>query len=261
MIKISHNLAKISLTVFLLSFGHSLFAQEYIYLSKDGIRKLMRVNIGLAQWSITQQDSSARNAVGLHLSDEVKIISGFINKKSEFAVFDAFYFDLNMGVMTSQPNTYKNALSTTPDNESRFSFTANFGYMLLGGYRNKQFGALAGMDFRWRQATVGGIDMPNLDGPLLYFSRPIVLRGEYCLSKDNFDQRGIVMFWYDGGSDSRASFQSVRLEYPLGDSGRWWLVGQYIHQTALSQDNFRVLNPYNSSFNQFILGIRIGGLP
>ena len=259
--KTTHAFAKISLTILLLSFCHSIFAQKYIYLSKESIRKLMRVNIGLTQWSITQKDSSSRNAIGLHLSDEVKMISGFIDKKSEFALFDAIYFDLNMGMMTSQPTTFKMSASSSLENETRFSFTSNFGYLILGGYRNKKFGALAGMDFRWRQATVGGIDMPNLDGPLLYFSRPFVLRGEYCLSKENFDRRGILMFWYDGGSDSRASFQSVRLEYPLGDSGKWWVVGQYTHQSALSQDNFRILNPYNSSFNQFMFGLRIGKLP
>lgn len=245
----------------LLLFCHTTFAQEYIYISNEGIRQFLRVNAGLTQWSILQQDSAARNAVGIHLSNEVKIISGFFDKKNEFAVHDAFYFDLNLGMMTSRQNTYKAPLSNAPETESRFSFTANFGYLFLAGYRNKKFGALAGIDFRWRIASVGGIDMPNLNGPLLYFSRPIVLRGEYCFSNESADHRAIAMFWYDGGSDTRASYQSVRLEYPLGDSGRWWLCGQYTHQAALSQDNFRILNPYNSIFNQWMIGVRIGNLP
>jgi hypothetical protein len=61
--KTTHAFAKISLTILLLSFCHSIFAQKYIYLSKESIRKLMRVNIGLTQWSITQKDSSSRNAI------------------------------------------------------------------------------------------------------------------------------------------------------------------------------------------------------
>jgi hypothetical protein len=252
MMKNNYNLIFISLLILIC---HSTFAQQYVYFTKAEVRNLLRTNIGLTQWSITQQDSAARNAVGIHLSAETKIISSFINKKSEFAFHDAFYFDLNMGMMTSKQNTYKT------ETESSFSFTTNFGYLALAGYRNKQFGALGGIDFRWRMATVGGVSMPNLDGPLLYFSRPFVLRGEYCFSDANFDRRAIVMYWYDGGSDSRPTFQSVRLELPLGESGRWWLCGQYIYQAALSQDNFRILNPYNSTFNQWMIGLRVGSLP
>jgi hypothetical protein len=235
-------------------------AQEYIYISEEGIRKLLRVNAGVTQWSITPKDSSAsHSAVGIHLSNEVKIVSGFWDKKKEFTIHDAFYFDLNMGLMTTDPRSKTSSLGN--ETESKFSMCANFGYLGLVGYREKKWAALAGIDFRWRMASIGGFSMPNLDGPLLYFSRPLVLRGEYCLSKSIANKRAILMLWYAAGSGERMPYQSLRLELPLGDEGRWWLCGQYTHQEGLTEDNFSLVKPFNASFNQWMLGVRIGNLP
>ena len=160
-----------------------------------------------------------------------------------------------MGIMSGTKQTYKT------ETESRFSMATSFGYLGMIGYRNKKWGALAGVDFKWQTSTIGGVTMPNLDGDLLYFSRPLVLRGEYNLSKEN-NRRLIATFWYDGGNTTtRAPYQSIRVELGLGESERWWLLLQYNHQKALGENHFMINPPAEVSFNQFIVGLRIGQLP
>lgn len=245
------------LLVFMLS--GSLSAQQYIYISKDGIRKFLRVNIGASQWSIKQQDSSARKATGIHLLNELKVVSAFVKKENRFAIHDAFYFDINLGIMTSTPRSL--GWSSGPEHESKFSVCTDFGYLGLAGYRTEKWAALGGVDFRWRKYSVGGTDIPELNGPLFSYSIPLVLRGEYCISKESADKRILLMLWYGKGNSSRPSYQNVRVELPLGNKGRWWLFGQYIHQSSLSQDNFMIRDPRPSDFQQWILGLRIGNLP
>ena len=62
--------------------------------------------------------------------------------------------------------------------------------------------------FRWR---------------FFYFSQPIVLRIEYHLSKEN-RRRIIITGWHDGGSKTRAAYQSIRAELGLGEKNRCWLM-------------------------------------
>lgn len=246
---------KFLLIAFIFCFQLS-YAQEpgYVYISAEGLYKLTRVNFGATQFELTPKDSATKMAYGIHLSNEVKIVSGFIGKYSPVAVHDAFYVDLNLGWMNTEPATYKQ------ETESRFAMTTNMGYLGLVGYRNKRWGALGGVDFRWRSSFIGGISMPNLDGDLLYFSRPIVLRGEYNLSKEN-RRRLIITGWHDGGSKTRAAYQSIRAELGLGEKNRWWLMAQYTQQTALGENHFLLHPPTDVTFRQYTLGFRIGILP
>jgi hypothetical protein len=246
---------RFTLFVFLLITCYRVNAQEYIYISADGLRKVMRFNVGYTNFSITPKDSATKSANGIHLNNEVKIISAFIGNKSDFTIHDAFYFDINLGWMSQKPQVYKT------ETESKFSVCTNMGYLFMAGYRVHKWGALAGIDFRWRQASVGGLDMPTLNGDLMYFSRPFILRGEYNFSAvDN--KRLIGTFWYDGGNGtSRAPYQSVRLEMALGDSERWWLLAQYTHQKAQGENTFMIQPPTEVSFNQFTVGVRLGYLP
>lgn len=247
---------KTILAIMFISFNLTVYGQESILVSAEGLRKVVRVNFGYTYFSIKQADSTGRSAQGLHLSNEVKIISSFFDADKKFTVHDAFYFDINFGRLDGEKHT--NGVET----ESRFSMVANMGYLVLAGYRVNKWAALAGIDFRWRRA--GGVDIPNLDGPLFYASRPIVLRGEYMLSKDNPNKRAILMLWSTFSNtvtEKKAPYQSARLELPLGSRGRWWFMLQYTTQKALSQDVFRFGVPCQSNFNQITAGFRICGLP
>src|SRR5688572_24105820 len=93
-------------------------AQQYIYISEDGVRKFLRVDLGYTQWTMQQADSGARHAQGVHLLNEVKILSGFLSKDGGFAFHDAFYFGLDLGLMTSDPHSKGNG--ENKETESKF---------------------------------------------------------------------------------------------------------------------------------------------
>ncbi|MBS1652804.1 MAG: hypothetical protein JSU07_12415 [Bacteroidetes bacterium] len=234
-------------------------AQQYIYVSREGIRNVLRANIGYTNWSIIQKDSGARIANGIHLLNEVKIISAFRKKENKLAIHDAFYFDINLGLMSSKQR--KMAWSSGIETESKFSKCINFGYLLLVGYRTEKWAALGGADLRWSNYAVGGTDMPGISGDLFNFNRPFLLRGEYCLSSETADYRAIATLWYDNGNKERPTYQGIRLEYPINKSARFWLFAQYTHLKALSQDNFMIKNPIISNYQQFTFGLRVGNLP
>ncbi|MFN7312548.1 MAG: hypothetical protein ACK5UI_03610 [Bacteroidota bacterium] len=99
--------------------------------------------------------------------------------------------------------------------------------------------------FRWR---------------FFYFSQPIVLRIEYNLSKEN-RRRIIITGWHDGGSKTRAAYQSIRTELGLGKKNRYWLMAQYTRQTALVENHIQLHPPTDVKFSQYNLGFRIGVLP
>lgn len=246
---------KLLFTAFLMASCLYSFAQQYIYISQEGLVKIFRFEAGYTRFSLTPQDSSTKTAQAIHLSNEVKIISAFMGNH-EITVHDAFYLDLDLGVMTSPKNVYKGN-----ETESGFALNTNMGYLCLVGYRNKKWAALGGIDFRWRTTAVGGVSMPDLNGDLLYFSRPVVLRGEYNFSK-NKNRRIIGQFWYaNGNQTSRMPFQSFRIEYGIGSAERFWLMAQFTQQKALGENHFMIYPPSQTVFNQLVLGVRVGLLP
>ncbi len=231
-------------------------AQEYIYISESGVRDILRVNAAYSNWSITANDTSTKTANGIHLLNEVKIMSANWKKEKKFTVHDAFYFDINFGALSGDARKEIGVAGALKD-ESKFSLITNFGYLFLAGYREKKWAALAGIDFRWNSASAGLYSMPHLKGNLFNYSQPFVARGEYCLSKSVADKRAIAMLWFDNGSEERAKYFSIRLEYPLGEGGRWWLFGQYINIKTLGDDLFYNNPPFNASLNQFNIGFRV----
>lgn len=248
---------KLSIVITLISLTTFCWAQEYIYISSEGVRDVLRVNIGYTNWTLTPKDSSnGGSANGIHLSNEVKIVSALWDKKSAFTVHDAFYFDINLGLKSDA----RKATTGAPDDEKKFSVNTNFGYLLLAGYRNKKWGALAGLDFRWQTCNAGGFGTPSLNGDLFNFTRPLVVRGEYCVSESVADKRAIGTIWYDSGTNdySRATYFSFRGEYPIGSQGRWWLLGQYTFMQSIGDDKFYTNpTPVITNMNQFIIGFRI----
>jgi len=246
---------KILISALLMASSLCTYAQQYIYISEEGLVIFLRVEAGYTRFTLTPKDSASKVGQGIHLSNEVKILSAFLGEH-EVTVHDAFYFDLDLGIMTSPKSIYNGK-----ETESGFAMNANMGYLCLIGYRTQQWAALAGVDFRWRTVGVGGVSMPNLNGDLLYFSRPLVLRGEYNFSK-NKNRRIIGQFWYaNGNQTSRAPFQSVRIEYGIGSAERFWLMAQFTHQKALGENHFMLHPATQTVFNQMVLGVRVGLLP
>ena len=238
-------------------------AQQYIYISEDGIYKVLRVNVGLTQWRLTPVDSPFASANGIYLNSEVKLISNVVNRTLGFTIHDAFYLDMSVGVMSQDKRVAHNG-----ELESKISFNINTGYLALAGYRTEKWAALGGMDFRFSTYQVGGKKMPNIDGPLFYASRPLVLRGEYALSKSNPNVRAILSIWATRPYSSfvkneltRAPYQSVRLELPLNKNGRFWFFTQYCHSKQMGEDVHMFYPPRVFTFNQFMLGLRVGNLP
>lgn len=231
------------------------YAQVPIYVSEEGLYKLLRVNIGATRFTIKPADSASRTVNGLHLNNEVKLISGFTDPRDHFAVHDAFYFDLNMGLTPKGQQRQKGT-----EKEGRFGMSANFGYYFLAGYRNEAWGALGGIDFRFRNARAGGLSMPNLNGPLFYYSMPLVLRGEFTYAPNNPNRKMVAMLWSTVAS-KRTPYQSLRAELALDDNGRWWLCGQATMQKAMHEDVFLFAAPAKATFSQFMLGLRVGVLP
>lgn len=233
-------------------------SSEYIYVSEEGIRRFLRVQFGYSQLSITPKDSSKVMAHCLHLENEVKVVSGFMKKESKIAVHDAFYVEINIGKMTTEPKKTTSYISGE-EVESRFSYSTSFGYLGLLGYRTYAWGVLGGMDFRFSSINVG---KTNMQGERLFmFNRPIILRGEVCISKKNADRRIIVTVGYDGGSVARNKLLNTRIDLPIDKSGRWWLFGQYTSIEGSSQNLFVSSKSVNSIANQLTLGIRVGNLP
>ncbi|MCC6600358.1 MAG: hypothetical protein IT223_06750 [Crocinitomicaceae bacterium] len=258
---IAENLKKILLLLFsLLLLVGAVSGQHYIYVSEEGVRRFLRVDIGYTQWTHQQQDSAVRMARGIHLLNEVKIISGFWNTDWAVTVHDAFYLSLDMGLLANKQHITGSGAEA--EKESKFSTSVNMGYLAMAGYREKKWAALAGIDFRWRSSRVGELTMPNLNGPLLNFSMPLVGRLEYGMSKSNPDFRVMLTGWSTlGASDTRPLYQSLRLEFPLSLEGRTWLCAMFTKQEALSEDVFYFTAPSPTVFNQWMIGIRIGNLP
>lgn len=236
----------------------SIRSQEYIYVSYEGIRKFMRFDAGYTQWSMQQTDSAARMSQGVHLHNEVKIVSAFWKNRTRITVHDAFYLGLDMGVLADERHAA--GIGEDAEYESKFSMVTNMGYLFLGGYRVQKWGALAGIDFRWRASTVGDLTMPNLNGPLFYLSTPIVVRGELGLSK-NYDAKRIIVTGWSNIGKKHTPYQSLRVELPLHKDGRFWFTAQYTAQDALAEDMFNFTEASMTKFRQYMIGLRIGILP
>lgn len=236
----------------------SIRSQEYIYISYEGIRKFMRFDVGYTQWTMQQADSASRMSRGVHLHNEVKIVSAFWKNRTRITVHDAFYLGLDMGVLANDQHV--SGIGEDAEYESKFSMVTNMGYLFLGGYRVQKWGALAGIDFRWRASTVGDLTMPNLNGPLFYLSTPFVLRGEWGLSK-NYDAKRLVVTGWSQLGKKRTPYQSLRIELPLNKDGRFWFTMQYTAQDALAEDVFNFTPEAMTKFRQYMIGFRIGILP
>ena len=238
-------------------------AQEKLYISEEGVYKFFRVNVAATNWNIKPLDSQSRSATGIYLNNEGKIISGFQKKTLGFTIHDAFYFDMSFGKMNQDARIAHNG-----EVESKLSININMGYLGLAGYRTERWAALGGLDFRFFNYSVGGSDLPNVNGSLFYASTPIVLRGEYGFSKSNPNVRAILSVWttrsyahYEKTASTKAPYHAVRLELPLTGKGRFWLFAQYVNTKQLGEDTHMFYPARVATFNQYMVGLRVGNLP
>lgn len=198
-------------------------AQQYVYISDESLRQLIRGNIGYTTYNFTDAKITTPYA-GINLCNELKMISAFWKKKAKITVHDAFYTDLNFG--------FRQALNANiMPKPPRINIFTQLGYLGLLGYREKKWALEAGIDFRWVN---------------LQYTRPWVARAEYCISKKIAEKRVIIMAWHNAGNVKQLAYQSVRLEFPIAQKGRLYLFGQYTKiPSFIEQYNFglRVQNP------------------
>jgi hypothetical protein len=243
--------SKVKLLLFFLLLNSYAFSQ-YIYVSREGVAKVLRVNLGYTQWDL-KADSVKRKAMGVHLLNEVKIVSAFLDADSKFTVHDAFYFDISIGKMTTPSRIYH--WSFGDETEMKFSVAFNFGYMGLAGYREERWAALGGVDFRYTQSYVGKMSMGSR-----YMPMPVI-RGEYGFSENNANLRAILTAWVNVSKKSNP-YQMVRLELPLHGKGRWWLYAQYMQEKGSIADSFDTAPIIGKgTLSQWMIGVRIGNLP
>lgn len=231
-------------------------AQNYIYISHSGIRKYLRVNMGYSYWNLKPDNAFNKSANGLHLLNELKILSAAWNKTHSVTFHDAFYFDISMGPMNQEPRERMDNDGKI-NKEARFSVSWNAGYLLLAGYRSIKWAALAGMDYRIQAASFGELLNSSTSDNSLLVLRPAVFRAEYCISKAVADQRIIGMLWVEPRINDSNKYFSARIEYPLSEQARWFIFGQYTHFKCGATDYWVDESIHTASFNQFMIGFRI----
>lgn len=167
-------------------------------------------------------DSSARRtAEGIHLKVEIKTFSNMIDKYMNFVVYDALTFGMQLGKIKSE-TIGENLPPGDALRETRFTNAAQFGYDFYLGYRNKNWGLLAGIRPQWSFASLGDFSSNATAGGfgLMHFSYPLALRAEYR-PVSHFEYRIITYAWSGVlGGEKNSGF---RVEIPTFPGKRFWL--------------------------------------
>jgi hypothetical protein len=213
--------------------------------------KLLRGHIGYSTFRIGQVDTMPdRAAHGLAQRIEARIISGFVKRDEGFVVADAFFLDLTLGSMTSDPEAYYK------DPESRFSLFMRFGYSFMAGYSHKNFGILVGKSFNWSAAMVGSTSLPGQE--LLSPTGPWMMRLELrpAFSKEF----RLMLTGWDNFTDVRRD-KGFRVDVPFLPGRRLYLTYQFDHLAGdvsyVTLDNGR---PANGVLTQHLFGLRFGSI-
>jgi hypothetical protein len=213
--------------------------------------RLLRGHIGYSAFHIGQVDTMPdRAAHGIAQRIEARLISGFVKRDEGFVVADAFFLDLTLGSMTSDPEAYYK------DPESRFSLFMRFGYSFLAGYSHERFGVLAGKSFNWSAAMVGSTSLPGQE--LLSPTGPWMMRVEL---RPAFSKEFRVMLTgWDNFKDVRRD-KGFRVDVPFLPGRRLFLTYQFDHLAGdvsyVTLDNAR---PANGVLTQHLFGLRFGSI-
>jgi hypothetical protein len=221
--------------------------------------KSLRSELGYSWMNISDLSDTIlrRQAAGIHLKAEFKILSYMVDKYSEFVVYDAFYFGLQLGKIQTE-TIGENLPVGDISREGKFMSGFQFGYDVYLGYRNKYWGVLAGVRPQWQYANAGDFSIaPTAGGfDLLRFSYPVALRTEWRPFA-HFEYRIIASAWKSFNREVNQS--GVRLELPTIPSKRFWIFFEYQIQRApwlyLSTAEG---NP--AAFKSWLVGLRVGSL-
>jgi len=213
--------------------------------------RLLRGAIGYATFGISEVDTLAdRVGQGINLRIEARMISGFMKRTEGFVVADAFFLDLTLGKLTSEPLSYY-------DNpEDRFSTAMTFGYSFLAGYSTEHFGILGGKSFNWSTAFVGGTTLPGAE--LMVGHAPWMMRLEL---RPAFSKEFRVMLTgWDNFNEAKRS-NGFRVDLPFLPKRRLFLtyamsrLGGDVSYATFDNDRYA-----NGLFTQHLIGLRFGPL-
>lgn len=213
--------------------------------------RLLRGAIGYTTFSINDVDTLPdRLGQGLNMRIEARIVSGLLKHTEGFVIADAFFLDLTMGRMSSEPLFYYDSP------ESRFSYAMQFGYSFLAGYSNKSFGVLGGKSFNWSAASVGDSGLPG--AKLLTATGPWMARFEFRPAFSN-EFRIMVTAWDNFNRDKID--QGFRVDIPFLPERRLFLTYQYGHRSGdVSAAIFDNDHYAPGAFSQHLFGIRFGSI-
>ena len=222
-------------------------ASKYILIDAS----FLRGSVGYTTFSIGDVDTLAdRQGSGVDLRIESRIVSAIMQKDEGFVIADAFFLDLTLGGLSSEPLTYYK------DPESRFSTAMKFGYSFLAGYSNDHFGVLGGKSFEWFSSSVGGTSLPGED--LFIGSAPWMMRMELrpAFSKEF----RIMLTGWDNFKDERMN-KGFRVDIPFLPEKRFFItytfsrIGGDVAYATFNNDQYAP-----GIFTQHMIGLRFGSI-
>jgi|GEM_PF-1135623 len=222
-------------------------ASKYILIDA----RLLRGAIAYSTFTISDVDTlPAREGQGINQRIEARLISGLVKREEGFVIADAFFLDLTLGRMSSEPLFYY-------DNpESRFSVTMQFGYSFLAGYSAEKFGVLAGKSFNWSSASIGGTALPGVD--LFTSTGPWMMRAEVRPAFSN--EFRIMLTGWDNFNNERRD-QGFRVDIPFLPKRRFFLTYEYGRRGSdVSYATFDNDQYSTGIFTQHLFGLRFGSL-
>lgn len=213
--------------------------------------RLLRGAVGYSTYGISDVDSLLdRQAQGVYLRIEARLVSGLVKRTEGFVIADAFFLDLTMGALVSEPLFYY-------DNpEDRFSGAMSFGYSFLAGYSTERFGILGGKSFNWSTAFVGGTELPG--GELMVGTAPWMMRLEFRPAYSS--EFRIMLTGWDNFNEIKRS-NGFRVDIPFLPKKRFFLTYELSRVAGdvsyASADN----GVYNTGvFTQQMFGLRFGSI-
>lgn len=162
-----------------------------------------------------------RKAQMVDLRCEFMMISNAMDKYMNFVVHDALYTQMALGKMTSRP-IGADLPADDLGKEGRFSVAFKWGYDFYMGYRNKNWGLMAGIRPQWSMLSVGDFSSEANSGGLGFFTFdcPVAVRGEWR-PFSHFEYRIIAGAWTSvkAGMVNRG----FKIEIPTFPKSRYWL--------------------------------------
>ena len=222
-------------------------ASKYILIDA----KLLRGSVGYTTFGISDLDTLAdRLGQGVELRIEARLISGFVKRTEGLVIADAFFLDLTMGRLSSEPLYYY-------DNpEDRFSTAMNFGYSILAGYSTEHFGVLGGKSFEWFSGSVGGTSLPG--ATLMSGTAPWIARLEF---RPAFSPEFRIMLTGWDNFNSTKQNKGFRVDVPFLPKNRLFLTYAYSRMCGdVSYATFNNDEYAPGTFTQHMFGIRFGSI-